>query len=931
MAKLSADGKYVTVEPGDTLSEIAQQYGNGLTYTQLASINGVPNPDRLSIGQKIYLTGIATSEGTVSTGEAKSASTSNPTKVTIVQFGIQSNTENTLFVTWNWEKSSSTKNYAVEWHYDTGNGVWFVGTKTETEDQQSTYDIPDKALQVMVRIKPVSMTYESNGQETTWWTAEWSDPKIYNVADNPPPVPSVPTVTVENYTLTARVDNLTGTTHDIQFQIVKDDSTLFKTYSVTVQLQSAAYSCAIDPGHKYKVRCRARNKNGVYSEWTDYSGNSSSIPSAPASITTCRATSKSSVYLAWEASSAAETYDIEYATKREYLNGSNQSTTLTGIESTNYEVAGLETGSNYFFRVRAVNDSGHSAWSSIVSIVIGKQPSAPTTWSSTTTCIVGESLILYWVHNAEDGSSATYSELELIIDGLKDVKTLQNTAEEDEKDKTQTYAIDTKSYTEGTTIQWRVRTAGITKEYGDWSIQRTVDVYAPPTLELTVTDTTGEIFETLESFPIRISAFAGPKTQAPVGYHLSIISKQIYETVDNIGNTQVINKGDEVYSKYFDTEKPLETEVSASDVNLDNGMKYTLTCTVSMNSGLTAESSIEFQVEWTDIVYKPNASINYDTDAIVTHIHPYCEEASLAFYEVVGKGGIYDSDGEHLLDSNGESIYENVPGKLNEYVLTENEIMVGELVEGIPLETGKHPDYENVYTASGEQVFLGKKKNGEQVYYATVKNSKLVDGITLSVYRREFDGTYTELAVGVENSNDIFITDPHPALDYARYRIVAITKDTGAVGFYDVPGYSIGEKAVVIQWNEAWTNFETSEENMMEQPAWAGSLLKLPYNIDVSDKYDPDVSLVEYIGRSHPVSYYGTQVGETTTWKLDIPKNDKETLYSLRRLAIWSGDVYVREPSGTGYWASITVSLSQTHKEVIIPVTIEITRVEGGA
>ena len=64
---------------------------------------------------------------------------------------------------------------------------------------------------------------------------------------------------------------------------------------------------------------------------------------------------------------------------------------------------------------------------------------------------------------------------------------------------------------------------------------------------------------------------------------------------------------------------------------------------------------------------------------------------------------------------------------------------------------------------------------------------------------------------------------------------------------------------------------------------------------------------------------------------MDIPKNDEDALYALRRLAIWPGDVYVREPSGSGYWANISVAFSQTHLEMIIPVTLDITRVEGGA
>ena len=105
---------------------------------------------------------------------------------------------------------------------------------------------------------------------------------------------------------------------------------------------------------------------------------------------------------------------------------------------------------------------------------------------------------------------------------------------------------------------------------------------------------------------------------------------------------------------------------------------------------------------------------------------------------------------------------------------------------------------------------------------------------------------------------------------------------------------------------------------------------RLPYNIDVFDKYAIDSKSIEYIGRKRPVVYYGTQLGETSTWNTEIVKSDEETLYSLRRLAIYTGDVYVREPSGTGYWANISISFSQKHLELTIPVTLEVTRVEGG-
>ena len=65
-------------------------------------------------------------------------------------------------------------------------------------------------------------------------------------------------------------------------------------------------------------------------------------------------------------------------------------------------------------------------------------------------------------------------------------------------------------------------------------------------------------------------------------------------------------------------------------------------------------------------------------------------------------------------------------------------------------------------------------------------------------------------------------------------------------------------------------------------------------DIDIQDTNDVDVTLVHYVGRRHPVSYYGTQLGHKATWNTTIPKNDTETIYMLRRLAIWQGDVYVR-------------------------------------
>ena len=768
-------------------------------------------------------------------------------KATITKLELQNGTARTVFATWTWDKSN-TKEYSVRWYYATGDGVDFIGSESTTTFKQSTYTPPENATKVRFQVKPISKTKKVNGKETVYWTAEWTTKSAaeYRFSSNPPETPPVPTVTIKDYTLTAKINYLEGTACEglrIQFQVVKDDrvydDTPYKSGTVKAYTHQATYTTSVDPGHVYKVRCRA-TQDGMNSKWTEYTTNVGTIPGSP-TINSYSGASDTSVYISWSGAGESDSYSIEYATEESYLGASNNSTTIDNIKSLQYTITGLESGKVYYIRVKAVNSQGDSGWSDVVSVVIGKEPAAPTTWSSTTTAIVGEKIILYWVHNAEDGSSQRYAELEVIIDGAEYTYDIKNEdyEDEDKKDKTCQYVLDTTDgakYRDGAVIQWRVRTAGISMTYGDWSIQRTIDVYAPPTLELHATNVAGKDIDTLTSFPLYIKGTAGPSTQTPIGYYVSIVANSSYETIDETGNVKMIAKGEEVYSKFYDVSQELVLEISAGSIDLENNITYTINCMSTMDTGLSAQESTSFTVAWQDEVYEVNAEIGYDPDTLSVFINPYCED----------------------------------------------------------------------------------------------KSGNLVEDVTLSVYRRQYDGGYLEIAKGLSNTENVFVTDPHPSLDYARYRIVAISNATGAVSYYDLPGYPIGEVAIIIQWNESWVNFNDLGEDVQEEPVWSGSMLRLPYNIDISDNSKTDVTLVKYIGRSRPVSYYGTQIESTSTWNVDVIKSDKETLHALRRLATWTGDVYVREPSGSGYWANISVSFNQTHCELVVPVTLSLTRVEGG-
>ena len=895
-----------TVVRGDTLSGIAKRYNTTVSY--LAKLNNIANVNLIYVGQVLKIKETVTvtpsnpkpTPTPTPTPKPAASKTTSPaaTKATITAFGLQSDTDRTIFATWSWNRSNTDK-YDIRWYYATGDGVKFIGSEEQKSFDnaapQSTYNAPANATLVKFQVKPISKTKKVNDKDVYYWTADWSTEKVYNFSDNPPITPPTPTVTLKDYTLTMKLDNLNVGGTEIEFQIVQNDSKVYKTGTASIKTNSVSYSCSVSSGYDYKARCRSK-KGKQYSDWSDYSANVNTKPNAPASITSCKATSATSVRLTWDSVNSADTYDIEHAMKKEYLGASNSTTTINSITSTTYEVTGLTAGTEYFFRVRAVNQQGNSDWTDVSSVVIGKKPAAPTTWSSTTTAIVGESVRLYWMHNSEDESNETKAHIWYSINGNgNDFELVDSDPDNNENNH---YDLSTSGYTDNTTIQWAVQTAGVTGEYGDWSVERTINVYEPPSLSLDITDNDGNSINTIETFPFYIKGIAGPKSQTPIGYHVSIIANDSYETIDEIGNVKMISKGQEIYSKFYDTNLELILEMTPGSLDLENNIEYTMNCVATMNTGLNVEETMKFTVSWTDARYYPNAEITFDDETLCAHIRPYCDDYPMIFYKV-----LYDS-------TTGEFRRTDV---------------VLEPLEGTSINNVTTEIYDDL-------VYTGKDSSGKTIYFTVVESeeAELVEDVTLSVYRREYDGKFVEIGSGIVNTDNTYVTDPHPALDFARYRIVAVDDSTGAVSYTDIPGYYVGVKSVIIQWDETWGSFETTSEEPLEEISWAGSMLKLPYNIDVSDSNSLDVSLVEYIGRSHPVSYYGTQLGISSTWKVDIIKSDKDTLYGLRRLAIYTGDVYVREPSGSGYWANISVSFNQTHCQGVVPVTLNITRVEGG-
>lgn len=210
----------------------------------------------------------------------------------------------------------------------------------------------------------------------------------------------------------------------------------------------------------------------------------------------------------------------------------------------------------------------------------------------------------------------------------------------------------------------------------------------------------------------------------------------------------------------------------------------------------------------------------------------------------------------------------------------------------------------------------------------------------MSLYRCNSDGTYTLIQDNIPSSSSgTWVHDPHPRLDHQVYRIVSTYTPTGQKA-YSEPDFAadlIKNEGVIIHWDEKWGTGIMTRVNGPQVSRYIGKRVRLPFNVDVTEKRSVDKTLINYAGRESPVSYYGTAIDKSYSIKTEIPKhnvnefNSDEAMLLLRRLSIKKEDVYVRTCTGIGCWATVDIEYNIDHCALTIPITITVTPVEGGA
>ena len=126
--------------------------------------NGVSIPSWV-LNDRWYVTQVRGDRAVLGRNQSGSHNIRSPINVNNLNGGTSASTSTTTT-----QYLKTLDKYEVKWYYDTGNGVWFNGGSSDTTDKNATYSSPNNAIKIKVTVKPVSKTYQSNGNQTYYWT-----------------------------------------------------------------------------------------------------------------------------------------------------------------------------------------------------------------------------------------------------------------------------------------------------------------------------------------------------------------------------------------------------------------------------------------------------------------------------------------------------------------------------------------------------------------------------------------------------------------------------------------------------------------------------------------------------------------------------------------------------------------------------------------
>ena len=288
----------------------------------------------------------------------------------------------------------------------------------------------------------------------------------YNFSTNAPDAPSV-TADCTGTTIVSKVttDPSDTKTTNIRFRYYADSELMGITQWLPVENHYVEYSYAGEINKTYRVQAQAMNNiSGGESIWGAFS-EVKTVPASPINLTAVAGSEEGTIIIDWDdvpGVSDENGYSIEYANNKSYFDSSSEVQSASSTAST--IILRIDLGYTWYFRVRASNAAGNSAWSDIIEQVVAKPPEAPTTWTNKSNFKTDETVRLYFTHNASDNSKMQKYTISYKINGVQQSDIVVNAPTTTGENPIFYYDLGT--YSADTTILWKIKTKGAHAGYG---------------------------------------------------------------------------------------------------------------------------------------------------------------------------------------------------------------------------------------------------------------------------------------------------------------------------------------------------------------------------------------------------------------------------------------------------------------------------------
>ena len=367
------------------------------------------------------------------------------------------------------------------------------------------------------------------------------------------------------------------------------------------------------------------------------------VPQFPRNITVNPTDVMGTIRIAWQWSwDKATGAQIAWSDHKDAWESTDEPTmyTVGNINASAWNISGLETGITWYIRMRYIVETGdgitYGPWSNIQEIDLSSAPAIPVLVLSAGVITENSSVTASWVYSTTDGSAQAFAEIaELTLDGSTPVYTplLQT--------RTAQYAtLEPSSFgwQAGETHSLVVRVRSASGHLSDgWSDPVNLIIADPLTLNISETSLVEETITPEEGDPYTQLALKElPLNLTISGTKLGTTTTVVIERSEayqmDRPDESVFNgyEGETIVIKRQNGDGQMTITLEDLIGHLDDGAAYRIIATVQDGFGQTAESTIEFVVNWTHQAIIPEATVTIDEEQLIALLTPVAPEGTLA-------------------------------------------------------------------------------------------------------------------------------------------------------------------------------------------------------------------------------------------------------------------------------------------------------------